>query len=89
MVCHDDKLTLRCVARFCLLAIGSAVLLAACSESSDLSLEDKTRFVEELIDRRIECQDYRQNLSVTAKDDKALSALYEAAKAAHCLKPDV
>ena len=65
------------------------VLLAACSEKSSLTIEEQTRFVSELIDERVECNSYFQRLSVPAKDKQALNDLYQAAKAAHCLKPDV
>jgi len=49
----------------------------------------KTRFVAELIAERVECDGYRQKLSVPAKNAKMLDDVYEAAKAAYCLKPDV
>jgi hypothetical protein len=67
----------------------SLTLLTACTEQSSLAIEEKTRFVSELIAERAECNDYWLKLSVPAKDNQALNALYEAAKAAHCLKPDV
>jgi hypothetical protein len=63
--------------------------LTACSDKPRLTMEDKTRFVAELIAERSECNSHWVKLSVPAKDEKELSQLYEAAKAAHCLKPDV
>lgn len=71
------------------LAFFTLTLLTACAERSALTIEEKTRFVSELIAERVECNDYWLKLSTPAKDDNTLNALYESAKAAHCLKPDV
>jgi len=64
-------------------------LLAACAEKSTLTLEEKTRFVAELIAERSECATFRQTLAVPAASAKALNDIYEAAKNGFCLKPDV
>lgn len=66
-----------------------SLLLTACTERSSLTIAEKTRFYAELIDERSECLSFRRNFSTPARDEKVLKEFYEAAKAAHCLKPDV
>jgi hypothetical protein len=72
-----------------LLCMCISALLVACSEKSSLTIEEKTRFVAELIAERPECNGFWLRLSTPAQDSQALQTVYEAAKAAHCLKPDV
>jgi hypothetical protein len=50
---------------------------------------ERARFVAELIDERAACSSLRQKILEQAQDDKALNALYEAAKTSFCLKPSV
>ncbi len=64
-------------------------MLAACAPEQTLTMQERTRLVAELIAGRSECYGHLQKLSIAAKDQRALRELYEAAKAAHCLKPDV
>lgn len=89
MTTQDDKEVMYAPRRFLWVGVCLLVTLTACAEKSSLTIEDKTRFVAELIAERAECNDHWLKLSVPAKDNKALNDLYEAAKAAHCLKPDV
>ena len=79
----------RCVIPPFVMAIFSMVLLMACTEKPTLTLEEKTRFVAELIAERGECVTFRQTLAVPAASAQALNDIYEAAKKAFCLKPDV
>jgi hypothetical protein len=72
-----------------MIAVAATVLLAGCSESPTLTLAEKTRYVAELIAERAECDHFYKELQVPAKDFKSLDAIYQAAKAAYCLKPDV
>ena len=89
MIAHDDMALAQRAKRLQLMGFCLLALLAACTEKSSLTIAEKTRFVSELIAERSECNAYWQKLSVPAKDNKALNDLYEEAKAAHCLKPDV
>lgn len=74
-------------ARAGLLAV--LALLAACSDHVAPSVDEKTRLTAELIDARPACLTFTQQLSGPAADAASLRGVYEAAKAAHCLKPDV
>jgi hypothetical protein len=65
------------------------ILLAACSDRPALTAVERARFVAELIDERAACSSLRQKILEQAQDDKALNALYEAAKTSFCLKPSV
>lgn len=69
--------------------VCALVLLAACSEKPTLTIDEKTRFVAELIAARSQCSVHAQRLAVPARDEAALREMYEAAKAAHCLKSNV
>lgn len=89
MVANNDKVIAGRVTRLFLLPACTLALLGACSEKPRLTMAEKTRFAMELIDGRAECGGHRQQLALPAKDDQALGALYESAKQAHCLKPDV
>ncbi|WP_147435842.1 hypothetical protein [Sulfurisoma sediminicola] len=75
--------------RALLIGVFGIPLLNACTDKPHLTMEEKTRFVAELIAERSECNGHWVKLSVPAKDERDLSQSYEAAKAAHCLKPDV
>ncbi len=65
------------------------LLLSACSERPALKAAERARFVAELIDERAACSSLRQEILAQPHDDKALNALYEAAKKSYCLKPSV
>lgn len=89
MIRHDDMSRARSARRLQLIGLGTVALLAACSDTSSLAIDDKTRFVAELISERAECKSHALKLAVSASDTKSLNLLYEAAKAANCLKPNV
>jgi hypothetical protein len=89
MTAQDAKVLPRRAIRLIMMSTGMLALIASCTERPSLTVEEKTRFVSELIAERAECNTFRQKLSVPAKDAKALNDLYDAAKAAFCLKPDV
>jgi hypothetical protein len=74
-----------------LIVMGSCLplLLAACSDRPALTAAERARFVAELIDERSECNSLRQQIMEQTQDDKALGALYAAAKKSYCLKPSV
>lgn len=63
--------------------------IAACSDKTPLPLEEKARYTVELIDGRSDCKIYSEKLSSTTTKDQAVNDVYQAAKAAHCLKPSV
>lgn len=63
--------------------------LAACSEELPLSVENKAKFTAELIADRSECATYRQRLAAPTADRELIAQTYQAAKRAHCLKPDI
>ncbi len=63
--------------------------LAACSEELPLSVENKAKFTAELIADRSECAGYRQRLAAPTADRELIAQTYQAAKRAHCLKPDI
>ena len=64
-------------------------LLAACTQKPALSPDDRAKYTAELIDKRAECAVYSQRLSPPPSDDKAILKVYEDAKAAYCIKPDI
>ena len=67
-----------------------ALALAACSESvPPLTLAEKARFTSELIADRPACAVFVEKLSPVVTDEKLIAQTYEAARAAHCLKPNV
>jgi hypothetical protein len=69
--------------------VAALACVAACTERPSLTIAERTGFVSELIAERVECNVFREQLTVPAKDVQALNAVYEAAKTAYCLKPDV
>lgn len=66
-----------------------ALCLAACSEKPSLSPQAKAKFRAELVDERSECAHFKQKFAAPETDGKAIEQIYEAAKAAHCLRPEV
>lgn len=74
-----------CLAILCLVPVA----LAACSQEQPLSIGDRAKFTAELIAERPECAIYRQTLAGPVTNRKEVDQAYEAAKTAHCLKPDV
>ena len=64
-------------------------LLAACSEKATLSLEEKAKYTAELIEKTSECAVFAKRLSPPPGDSEAIRKVYEEAKAAYCIKPDV
>jgi hypothetical protein len=89
MTAQVTEMPLFFAARLLVLNMGIVIMGAGCTEPPSLTIAEKTRFVAELIAERVECDGYRQKLSVPAKNAKMLDDVYEAAKAAYCLKPDV
>jgi hypothetical protein len=75
--------------RLIVMGVCIPLLLVACSERPALTAPERARFVAELIDERAACSSLRQKILEPGQDDKALNALYEAAKASFCLKPSV
>jgi hypothetical protein len=78
-----------CTKRLIVMGLCMPILLAACSDRPALTAVERARFVAELIDERAACSSLRQKILEQAQDDKALNALYEAAKTSFCLKPSV
>lgn len=66
-----------------------AMALAACSAETPLSLADKVKATAELIAARPDCTEYSKKLASSTIDSKQVDQTYQAAKAAHCIKPDV
>lgn len=69
----------------CLIPLG----LAACSQKPLLTTEQKARYTVELLAKRSECNIYEQRLESPVTDQQLVDQTYQAAKAAHCLKPSV
>ncbi|MBS0355522.1 MAG: hypothetical protein JSR83_16680 [Proteobacteria bacterium] len=65
-----------------------ATVLAACSGEAPLSLADKVKATSELIAERPECTEYARKIG-GASNSKQVDQTYQAAKGAHCIKPDV
>lgn len=65
-----------------------ALTLVACSAEPPLSLADKVKATRELLAERTECADFTKQLN-TATDRQQVDQTYQAAKSAHCIKPDV
>lgn len=91
MIAHPQSMSVptQSALRLLALCLATMVPLAACSEKPTLTLAEKTAFVAELVDARIECAEFAHKFATPAPDEQSLNALYQAAKAAHCLKPDV
>ena len=66
-----------------------STVLAACSGAPDLTLQEKARFTAELVESRSQCQSYIDKLIVPVVDEKFIAQVYEEARIAHCVKPDV
>ena len=64
-------------------------VLAACTQKPALSPGDRAKYTAELIDKRAECAVYSKRLSSPNNDEKTIQKVYEDAKAAYCIKPDV
>lgn len=71
------------------ICVAALAALSACSEKPSLGIAEKARFTAELIDGRRECRQYSERLTVPVVDNSVIDQTYRAAKAAHCLKPDV
>jgi hypothetical protein len=69
----------------CLIPLG----LAACSQKPLLTTEQKARYTVELLAARSECKVFEQRLLPPVTDQNLIDQTYQAAKAAHCLKPSV
>lgn len=65
-----------------------STILTACSGEAHLSLADKVKATSELIAERPECAEYAHKVS-SAADTRQVDQTYQAAKSAHCIKPDV
>jgi hypothetical protein len=65
------------------------LILTACSEKPVLSVTEKARYTVELLADRPECQIFSERLLPPVTDEKLVTQTYQAAKAAHCLKPSV
>ncbi len=63
--------------------------LAACTDPSSLPTADRAKFTKEIIDQRPECQTFVQQLAAASSAPDAVQGIYQAAKAAHCLRPNV
>lgn len=75
-----------CLQRLCTCLLVTA--LTACSAESPLSLADKVKATVELIAERPECAEYARKIS-GAPDNRQVDQIYQSAKTAHCIKPDV
>lgn len=73
----------------CLAVLATLTTLSGCSDTTPLSVTEKARFTAELIDARHECASFAERLAVPAISESGIAETYEAAKTAHCLKPDV
>lgn len=62
--------------------------LEACSAEAPLSLTDKVKATSELIAERPECAEYASKIG-GASDNRQVDQIYQLAKTAHCIKPDV
>lgn len=71
------------------LALICLALLTACSEKPQLTVAEKAKYTIELIADRDECKSYGQMLQAPVIDEKLIEQTYQAAKAAHCIKPSV
>ncbi len=67
----------------------TALLISACSDKPALSLEERARYQSELAETRSECMPYRDGIARATQSAQALDAAIKAAKAAHCIRPDV
>lgn len=65
------------------------LILTACSEKPLLTMEQKAQYTVELLADRADCKIYGQNLMPPVTDQHLVDQTYQAAKAAHCLKPSV
>lgn len=65
------------------------LLLAACSPTPTLSLDDKAKFLSELLIDEPQCKVYQQQLTPPIVNLQKIDQTYLAAKQAHCFKPDV
>jgi hypothetical protein len=70
---------------FCLITFA----LSACSQKPQLTTEQKAQYTVELLASRSECKIFEQRLLPPVTDQKLVDQTYQAAKAAHCLKPSV
>ena len=71
------------------LMLAVSTVLAACSGAPDLTLQEKAKFTAELVEARPRCQSYIDKLIVPVVDEKLIAQVYEEARVAHCVKPDV
>lgn len=74
------------ISALCLSLLATA--LTACSGEAPLSLADKVKATSELIAQRPECAEYARKIG-SASDTRQVDQTYQAAKGAHCIKPDV
>ena len=75
--------------RHCYLSCLILLALTACSEKPLLTLEEKARYTVELLSDRADCKVFGEKLVPPVTDQKLVDQTYQAAKAAHCLKPTV
>ncbi len=73
---------------FCLIFL-IPLALAACTEKPLLTMAEKARYTFELISERADCKVFGEKLTPPLTDEKLIDQTYQAAKAAHCLKPTV
>ena len=52
-------------------------------------MQEKAKFTAELVEARPQCQSYIDKLIVPVVDEKFIAQVYEQARVAHCVKPDV
>lgn len=74
--------------QYCLIFL-TFLALAACTEKPLLTMAEKARYTFELISDRADCKIFGEKLTPPVTDEKLIDQTYQAAKAAHCLKPTV